>query len=250
MKLMQRRRLWLYSKITLVVVSIFVVIAGTSTAFAVTSSSLHYQVTETQFNSGLSQQSCSIQYCAQVSIGDSTDGNPTSSGSATFDNITNNEPVLQVIVEAGASNLGTLTTETTATKITTVKVKNYMSGGYILQISGDPPKYGDHKLATSNSPQSSMPGTEQFGINAAANTNPNVGAAPLQVPSNQVVFGMVGADYKIPNMFKYISGDEIARSTAQSGQTDYTISMIVNISSSTPAGHYSGDFSAMVIPIY
>jgi hypothetical protein len=68
------------------------------------------------------------------------------------------------------------------------------------------------------------------------------------VPADTVTFGVVDEDYNTPNSFKFTSGDVVARSQAETGRTDYTISMIVNISNSTPAGHYSGDFSAVVIP--
>jgi len=247
---MQKRRLWRYSKLMLVLASIIIAIGGASTAMAITSSSSHYQVTETQFNAGTTQKSCSVQYCAQVSIGEATDGKKVATTNATFDTATDNEPLLEVIVEAGASNLGVLTTESTATKITTVRIRNYLSGGYILQVTGDPPKFNGHTLNTSSTPVPAVAGTEQFGINAAVNTIPNVGVAPIQVPADQRVFGVVNALYNTPNRFKYTSGDTIARSDASSGRTDYTISMIVNISSATPAGHYSGDFAAIVVPTY
>ena len=233
----------------LLAVCVPVVFAGTT--FAVTSSSNNYQVTETQFSSGTSVKSCSGSYCAKVSIGDTAVGSAGSaSNTAKFGSITNSDPLLEVIVEAGASNLGVLTSETTATKITTVKIRNYLSGGYVLQIIGEPPKFDGHSLRTSNTPEQSVPGTEQFGINAAANTNPAVGADAVQVPDPQTSFGIVQDNYKTPNLFMFSSGDVVAKSTTASGQTDYTISMIVNISSGTPAGHYSGDFSAVVIPVY
>lgn len=224
---------------------------GTGTAFAVTSSSSNYQVTETQFNAGSSLQSCSGQYCAKTSIGDTAVGSAASADvTAQFGPITSKDPLLEVIVEAGASNLGVLTTEGTATKTTTVRIRNYLSGGYVLQIVGDPPKYNGHPLNTSSTPVPSVPGTEQFGINAALNTTPSVGAMPVQVPSDQTSFGVVAQNYRSANMFMFNSGDVVARSVTASGQTNYTISMIVNISSATPAGHYSGDFSAVVIPVY
>lgn len=222
-----------------------------TTALAITSSSSHYKVTETQFTSGTTVQSCSGSYCAKVSIGDAAVGDTASPAvTAKFGSITNSDPLLEVIVEAGVSNLGTLTTQKTATKTTTVKVRNYLSGGYVLQIVGDPPKYNGHALETSDTPAQSVPGTEQFGINVVANTNPTVGANPVQVPTDKTSYGVANDNYNSPNLFMFHSGDDVAHSTKSSGETDYTISMIVNISSGTPAGHYSGDFSAVVIPVY
>lgn len=247
---MQKRRLWRYLNLMLLA-ALLVIDGGTSTVFAVTSNSPHYQVTETEFGAGSTQQNCSGQYCARTSIGDMAVGEGSSAGgAATFGAITDDQPLLEVIVDPGVSHLGVLSTEATATKTTTVKVRTYLSNGYTLQIVGTPPKYGGHTLHTPNSPTAAQAGTEQFGINAAANTSPVVGAGPLQVPSAQTSFGVVDDDYKIPNLFKYTSGEVVARSLTASGQTDYTISMIVNIANSTPAGHYTGDFSAVVIPVY
>lgn len=234
-----------------VLLAVFIPLGIGGTAVAVTSSSSHYKVTETQFTSGTTVQSCSGSYCAKVSIGDAAVGDAANTSNvAQFGSITNSDPLLEVIVTAGQSNLGTLTTETTATKTTTVKIRNYLSGGYVLQIVGAPPKFNGHTLDTSDTPVQSVPGTEQFGINAVANTNPIVGANLVQVPSDQVSFGAVYDNYKNPNLFMFTSGDNVAHSTSSSGETDYTISMIVNISSGTPAGHYSGDFAAVVIPVY
>lgn len=250
-KLMRNRRSVFYVKTMLLVVLFLGV--GTGTALATTSSSTNYQVMETQFNAGTMMNSCSGQYCAQASIGDMTTGNASSPGESTAmfgTTPTDSEPLLEVIVDAGESKLGLLSTEQTATKTTTVRVRSYLSDGYTLQIVGDPPKYGEHTLKTPTVPTESRPGTEQFAINAVANTSPSVGAAPVQLPSDQTSFGIVEDDYLTPNLFKYVDGDVVASSRTESGRTDFTISMIVNISNTTPAGHFTGEFSAVVIPIF
>lgn len=246
---MQNRGLWRYVKPMLLAASI--VIGGAGTAFAVTSSSNNYRLDESQFNAGSLEENCSDQFCARTSIGnlavgDSEDGTST----ASFGPVTPDEPMLEVIVDPGESNLGILDTEHTANKTMIVRIRNYLSNGYTLQITGDPPKYSNHTLATPSSPTAASPGTEQFALNAADNTTPNIGSDPEQVPSGAFSFGIVENDYDNPDLFKYTSGDVVARSLSSSGRTDYTISMIVNISNSTPAGRYVGDFSAVVIPIY
>lgn len=231
--------------------AVLITIGGASAVFAEDSSSTNYQLSESGFNSGSLDETCSGQYCARTSIGDLAVGNSVGGTSnASFGPVTQNEPSLDVIVDPGESDLGVLTTERTATKTMVVRVRNYLSNGYVLQITGNPPKYGNHTLATPTTPSPSVKGTEQFAINAAVNTNPSVGAAPEQVPSGQFSFGVVNADYATPNQFKYSSGEDVAHSLSESGRTDYTISMIINIAQNTPAGHYSGDFSAVVIPVY
>ena len=131
-----------------------------------------------------------------------------------------------------------------------VKVRNYLSGGYIMQIVGNTPNYGNYFLDAMENGGASSPGTEQFALNLAANTSPTVGASAVQVPSEEFAFGIVEPGYDTPNIFKYNSGDVVARSLSETGRTDYTISMIVNVASSTPSGRYSGDFAVVIIPAF
>jgi hypothetical protein len=248
---MRRKELRRYAKVVLFFAA--VLSCGATVAHAETSSSSHYKVTDTDFNAISNTKACSSQYCAKVSLGDASSDTATSPAStAQFGTIatTDSDPLLEVIVDPGVSNLGTLSTETTAYKTMMVRVRTYLSDGYVLQVVGSAPKYGNHSLSTLATPTSPAAGTEQFGINAIANTTPAVGADPLLVPSNQSSLSSVTDDYKMQNKFKYVSGDEVARNNAASGRTDYTVSMIVNISNATPAGHYSGDFSAVVTPLY
>lgn len=246
-KLMQKRKVW--SLLQVLLVSGGIVTVGATAVFAQSSStSPNYQVTETQFGAGSSLQSCSGQYCARVTIGEATDG--VISSNATFGEPVDGEPKLEVIIEPGVSNLGVLSTENTATKTTTVKINNYLSGGYTLQVIGTPPKFGNHTLAAPTVPTPSRPGTEQFAINAVANTSPAIGIGPTQVPSGQLEFGTIAQKYGTPNQFMYVSEDVIASSKIESSRVDYTISMIINISNGTPAGHYAGDFGILIVPAY
>ena len=238
--------------IALVLAVIAVISAGQVTrAVSSTSTSPHYQVSETQFGSGATLDSCSGQYCAQASIGDMATGRSKSpSSTATFGSNTDSAPLLEVIIDPGQSNLGTLTTEKTASKTMIVKIRNYLSSGYIMQIVGVTPQYNGHSLQALTTPAASKAGTEQFGMNIVANTSPQLGAAPVQVPSANFSYGKAEPGYDVANQFKYVSDDVIARSNSETGETDYTISMIINVSNTTPAGHYSADYAAIVTPTY
>lgn len=233
--------------VLLVSVAVF---GGAGLAMAQTSSSDNYQVSDMEFGSGGTLESCSGQYCTQASIGSLLTGSSESGGrTATFGPIAEEgEPSLEVIITDGESNLGVLRTDRPATKTVSVQVRNYLSYGYFLQIIGDPPEYNGHKLATPSEPTVSQPGTEQFAINVVKNTEPEVGADPVQVPSGEFSFGYIKPNYNVPNEFMYTNGATVAQSDAESGQTNYTISMIINVSDKTPAGHYAGNFSALVIP--
>lgn len=244
---MQKRRLW--RRGTIALFAVLLAIAGFDATVQAQSSSNNFQMTEMEIGGSSSQESCSESYCSHVSIGDV--GSTSTLSTAEFGTIDSTEPVLEVIIEAGSSNLGILNTQTTATKTSVVKIRNNLAGGgYVLQLRGDPPKFKNHILKTNVVPTMSTPGTEQFGINVAANTVPSVGTAPVQIPAGEQVFGVGADDYRTPNLFKYSSGSVVARGITETGRTDYTISMIINISSSTPAGHYSGDFEALVAPTY
>jgi hypothetical protein len=230
-----------------------IVIGLAPAAFAQTASSTHYSVSETDFGAGSTSQTCSGgQYCASTSLGGGLNSGNASSANyvASFGPITPNEPSLDVIVNDGQKDLGVLTTEQTAYKSTEVKVRNYLSSGYVIQVTGTPPKYASHTLAALSTPSSPDPGHEQFGINLVDNSSPNIGADPVQVPSGEFSFGIVEDNYKTPNKFMFNSGDTVARSPSQSGETDYTISMILNIANNTPAGRYIGSYAAVVIPVY
>ena len=219
---------------------------------AVTSSSHGYEMSEAQFGAGGMLNSCSGQYCAKASIGPMGGTAPAKSGPSTaqFQPVEDNNPVLEVIVEPGESNLGVLATDKTATRTSIVRVRNHMGNGYFLQVIGDPPKFGNRTLATPAAPTASQKGKEQFAINFVHNPTLDLGADPLQVPSGQATFGQVAANYGTGDQFMYHSGDVVAQSNAPSGRTDYTMSMIVNVSGTTPAGHFTGDFSVVAIPMY
>ena len=205
---MRNRRLWGSSVLALFVALIAGAGLASHSVLAETSTSPSYQMTEAQFGTGSSLESCSDLYCARVSIGD--DGKASSATAAEFGEVEYGEPMLQMIVESGESNLGNLTTERTGTKIMKVKIR----------------------------------------INLVANTIPEVGANPVLQPSEEDGTSLVQPAYNTPNVYKYVNGDTIATSQETSGGADFTITMIVNISNSTPAGQYAGDFSAVILPYY
>lgn len=241
--LIQRHRQYGFVTALALVVSLGFV--GTATALQ--SSSTNYTVNESQFGAGSSTNDCSTSYCAKTSVGDTASGraNSTSYG-AEFGGNTTDEPLLEIIVEGGNQDLGVLDSTTTGTASMVVKIRNYLSNGYSLQISGGAPSQGTHTLAAMTTQSTSHQGAEQFGINLAKNTSPDIGAEPVQVPSDTFAFGQVADGYSDPDLFMYNSNDIVASSTRSSGQTVYTLSMILNVSNTTPGGRYQSNFSAVV----
>lgn len=225
-------------------------VLATSVVSAV-SRSTNYQVDQTELGGSSSLNTCSTTYCAQSSTGGISSSGGTN-GTMIIKPVPGAEgdPSLNVSVQSTIGSLGTLTTDRTAAKTMTVQVQNYLSNGYVLQIIGDPPHYNGHTLTALTTPSTSQIGKEQFGINVVKNTSPVVGEDPTQMPTDDISFGEAAPNYNVADKFMYQSGDVVGLSRTASGATLYTISIIVNVSSLTPAGQYSGDFSAVVIPIY
>lgn len=216
-----------------------------SSANAQQSSSTNYQVNEVFFGIGGELEACSTGYCSKQTAGEMGVGNSKSNNYQAQGGFnTNREPSLELNV-SGGSDLGVLSTGSTATTTGSFTVKTYLASGYVVQTQSDPPTSGlgpTHTFDTPSSPTASAAGTEQFGINVVANTNPTTfGANPVQVPDNTFSFGAAAPDYNTTNLYKYTKGDTIASSTSSSGQTNYTISYIFNISNLTPAGAYRFD---------
>lgn len=231
-------------------VGLLLAVGFAGTAAAATSSP-HYMVNEVQFGAGAALQQCSGSYCAKTSAGDITVGSGSSGNySAQFGFNTGDEPVLEVITSSISQDMGVLDDATTGTAAALLKVRNYLSSGYVLQIVGPAPGQGSHRLDSLASSTLSQKGVEQFGLNLVANTTPAIGADPVQVPSGSFSFGTVESDYASPDYFKYVDGDVVARSLKSTGETDYTVSFIANVSNVTPAGRYNGSFSAVVTPVY
>lgn len=227
---------------------------GTATADSSQSSSTNYSISDVQIGgNGSALKDCSTSYCAQEALGDTVDGHASSSNySAQFGSDVSDIPLLEETVTGGTQNLGTLEPGTTATATFSIKIRSYLSSGYTLYMNGAPPSQGQHTLKTMSTscPCTSQPGTEQFGINLAANTDPAVGASPVEVPTSQYSFGSPEPNYDQSNLFMYNNGDAIAESPSSTGETDYTLYMIANISDATPGGQYTQQFSAIVVPQY
>ncbi len=251
---------------------------GTAVADTPQAASSTYSVSGVQIGgNGSTQSVCSGgQYCASESVGDIVNGGSSSTNySATSGSETPDQPVLEVSVTGGIQNMGVLDTTTTGTAAFGVSVLTYLSNGYTLFISGAAPSQGSHTLkvmdpdaAQNACPCTSQPGAEQFGMNLADNSAPDIGANEVQIPSSDFSFGHVAGEtcsgqpctgasgfsfdhnYSQPDLFLYKDGDAIAGSSVSSGETDYTISMIINVSGVTPGGRYTGTYSAIAVPVF
>lgn len=220
------------------------IIALNPLAYAQQSSSAHYSVDEVYFGTGGELNACSTNYCSKQAAGETGVGASSSTNyksQAGFN--TDRTPYLSFIVTGGTTDLGVLSTGSASTATATFSVKTYLAGGYVVQTVSDPPKNSlpnQPTLTALSTPTASSPGTEQFGINLVANTSPtSFGSNPIQVPDSTFSFGAAATGYNTANLFKYVKGDTVAQSTKSSGETDYTISYLFNISNVTAAGQYT-----------
>lgn len=205
-----------------------------------------YAVGQVFFGSGGTlSNSCSTSYCAKQALGETGVGqisSPNYQADAGFN--VYRSPYLAFSVNQSNINLGVLSDNSTATATATFSVESYLSSGYVVETVSPPPQTKSHTLNALTTPTASSVGSEQFGINLVANTTScgapaNFGANPVQVPNANYSYGQAASGYNTCGLFQYIEGSTIAESLKSSGQTNYTISYIENISNVTPAGQYN-----------
>ena len=158
------------------------------------------------------------------------------------------DPTLSFAVLTYNSAFGSFSPTVTATTTSTFSVIDYTSYGYAVQIIGTPPTNGAHAITAMSTTGTSNVGIEQFGINLVANTSPSVFGANAN--NGSFGFGTAAANYNTTNNYRYVSGETIASAPKSSGQTIYTISYIVNVSSITPGGQYSSNQSIVCTGTY
>ena len=224
--------------------TLMVMVVWAPIALAQQSSSTNYQVNEVFFGTGGELNACSTNYCSKQSAGEMTVGSTSSTNYKAQGGFnTDRQPYLEFIVTNTNTDLGVLSVGSTARTTATFSVKTYLAGGYVVMNQSDPPQSPypiPHYFASPSSPTASAIGTEQFGINLVSNTSPVAfGADPVQRPDSTYSFGAAATGYNTANFFKYVKGDTVAQSTKSSGETDYTVSYIYNISNVTPEGTYS-----------
>jgi hypothetical protein len=105
--------------------------------------------------------------------------------------------------------------------------------GYVMQVYGTTLTSGNNIINANSTLAPSKPGSQQFGINLRANSNPSVGADPIGPGLGQPI-----GSYNIPNYFLFNSQDVIAESSNPDNFRLYTVSYLVNVDSSQPPGIY------------
>lgn len=210
-------------------------------------SSNNYKTNEVIFGAGGDNNQSSASYKAGVSAGALGVGNYAGTNYKAYSGfLTPNEPFLELQIDTGTVDMGTVDPATTRTGQADFHVRTYINTGYSVQTVSTPPTYtsglSTHTLVAMTTLGVSAPGTEQFGINLVANTSPaTFGNNPSPQPSGTYATGIAAAGYNTANQYKYNAGDTIVLTPSGAsgwGLTNYTISYIANASILTPAGNY------------
>jgi hypothetical protein len=154
------------------------------------------------------------------------------------------EEVISFTVTDAVADLGTLDHSNVRYDTAAFRAATTAVSGYSIQFFGSPLTSPSHTINALSSRTSSSTDTEQFGFNLVANNSPVVGADPAGGS------GQPATDYGYQNQFKFVSGETIAQSTIPSNFTNYTMSIISNITGVTDAGNYATNLTVVVTGRY
>jgi len=135
----------------------------------------------------------------------------------------------------------------TATATSQMAASTNSPSGYSITVNGETMKSGSNSIPVMTSKVVGTRGTGQFGLNLKLNTvatsTPAVGAEITQGSNGTNYRGEATANYSEQDKFMFADGGAVADSAyTVGGPTDgqvYTISYIVNVSGSQPAGTYT-----------
>jgi len=207
-------------------------------------SSSSYSVPESGFTSGSEIDANSASYNARTSVGDLGIGQSESGSYIGFGGfITPDQEYVELNIPITVIDMGVLTPGTPGTGTATFSARTYLNNQYVIISPRDPPTTSaGSQIDPITSAAVFNSAVEQFGINLVANTSPVVqGADPSRQPldNGTFAFGEAAPGYDTADNYQYNAGDIIARSVTRGyGETDYTISYILNVTPITPAGEY------------
>ena len=198
-------------------------------------SSTNYEIFADAFGSGADSNLSSPNYFMLGSTGEVAMGFAESSNfrlDAGLPSI-RRKPSIGISVYPDQISLGLLSSTTVVSNSHNIDLYSNSKTGYVLKVYGSTLEtiVSDNIDEIGASSAVSNPGTEQFGMNLVANTNPVVGAAPI------LRNAVIDTDYSTVDEFAFTNGDTIVTSSTFSKEF-LTASYISNISVGTTAGQY------------
>jgi len=159
----------------------------------------------------------------------------------------------------GAINFDKLFSPTDTAGATSQMAASTNAGsGYSITVNGPTLTSGVNTITAMETTAAGVHGVSQFGLNLKANTTtsttPAIGTEISQ-PSNGTNYrGQATTSYNTVDQFKFASGDSVAKSdNGGAGGTDaqiFTVSYIVNVPGSQPAGTYTTTLTYICTPTF
>lgn len=154
----------------------------------------------------------------------------------------------------------------TATASSKMVASTNAGAGYAIAVHGTTLTSGSNTIAPIGATAAGIRGVSQFGLNLKANTTATsttpVGAE-VAVASNGTNYrGQATDDYKVIDNFKFVSGNIVANSASNGNDLDaidtpggsdaqiFTVSYMVNVPGSQPAGTYTTTLTYICTPTF
>lgn len=130
--------------------------------------------------------------------------------------------------------------------------------GYVITVNGPTLTSGSNTITEMSAQAAPVYGVSQFGMNLKANTiastTPAIGLEVVETSNGTNYRGQAATGYDTVDQFKFTSGDTVANSFyGGPGGTDaqiFTVSYIVNVPGSQPAGTYTTTLTYICTPTY
>ncbi len=146
----------------------------------------------------------------------------------------------------------------TATATSQMAASTNAGSGYIISVNGTTLTSGSNTIPAMASSTTGVRGTGQFGLNLKANTtatsNPAIGTEVAPAANGTNYRGEAVGGYATVDNFKYVTGNTVADSAnGGASGTDaqiFTVSYIVNVPGSQPAGTYTTTLTYICTPTF
>lgn len=146
----------------------------------------------------------------------------------------------------------------TATATSQMGASTNAGFGYSISVNGVTLTSGSNTVTAMSSSTTGLRGTSQFGLNLKANTtttsNPAIGTEVAPASNGTNYKGEALAGYSTVDNFKFLTGDSIADSgnggLSGSDAQIFTVSYIVNVNGSQPAGVYTTTLTYICTPTF
>jgi hypothetical protein len=146
----------------------------------------------------------------------------------------------------------------TATATSQMAASTNAGVGYIITVNGPTLTSGSNTVTAMGAAAAGIHGVSQFGLNLKANTtatsNPAVGIEVAPAANGTNYRGQAITGYNTVDNFKFVTGDSVANSAnGGAGGTDaqiFTVSYIVNVPGSQPAGTYTSTLTYICTPTF